>query len=356
MDYIQAHLDQVELRLNELLGPKKHVLPAKAQLDILQRLGDLTETTSLAESLSHLQRYSKSPASMVYTDMLNALQAGNLATSALRGWFDEYVVKGLQVAEDRSLLNKALRNTVLYMQEQSQTVGPALRSLIYPTVILVMAMAVGTLVFLNIQDTMSQTKVRFEDLPTPFHVLYWVTQFATGYIYPILALIGAGLYLGYGYLKNNFSPLREKTLDNMMIFREYRMLLVSQFLNTFTLLIDQGVKEIEAVAIIRGNDTTSYMAKHLIRMEGRIKGGTKRSEALNTGLFDDEAASLLAAVGETKHFNAGLKRVAKESQRRFLRNIALYAMAVKGIFFAIAVVVALNIFGAVMGLEEIFTT
>ena len=190
----------------------------------------------------------------------------------------------------------------------------------------------------------------------PFRVVFGVSDFVMyvmPFLAPIIALLGFQLSK---FVKQNFSTLRLSALDNKIIFRDYRLLLVTRFLNTFTLLIEQSAKEVEALRIIRGDDRQSYFAKHLLRMESRIQSGGKRSDAFNTGLFDLEGSSLLKAMGDSSHFVSGLKKVAEESQRRFLKNIALYAMVYKVVAFAFGVAIALNVYGAITGLEELYTS
>lgn len=352
---MQAKLDAAEQWFQHLTRTRKSKLPQKLQLTILSRLHELGDATSLVESVAHLQRYSKGQQNMVYSEMLEAMKAGRPATTALEGWMDQFIVKGLTIAEERGALDVALASAVNFLENQSEGIGPVVKSLLYPGVIAAMAIIVGTVVESNVSETIAQTKINPAELGHSFQVLFFCRDFVSYYIWPLIAIIGGGGFYMYRFLTDTFSVVREKTLDNLPIFREYRMILVTRFLNTFTLLIDQGIPEVEAVAITRGGDTTTYFAKHLMRMEGRIKAGGQRSKALNTGLFDSESASLLEAVGDSRHFNKGLKKVALDSQRRYIKSLAFYAGILKGVFFACGVYVALNVFGAVTGLEALFT-
>lgn len=353
---LKHSFDRFDKQFQSLFAPKKRKLTNKEQLEVLSRIEGLISDTSLTLALQHLKSFSSGHIQLVYIDMLDALQDGKPGTNALIGWFDEYLVRGLQVAEERGALKEALAKTVDYLGTQSGTLKPTLKGMAYPTVILMVACGISIGITLNIRAVLEQSNISVENLSMPFRVVFGLSDFVMyvlPFLVPIIGLIG---FQVYKFVRQNFTSLRLNALDNKIIFRDYRLLLVTRFLNTFTLLIEQSAKEVEALRIIRGDDRQSYFAKHLMRMESRIQSGGKRSDAFNTGLFDLEGSSLLKAMGDSSHFVSGLKKVAEESQRRFLKNIAFYAMVYKVLAFAFGVAIALNVYGAITGLEELYTS
>ena len=240
---------------------------------ILGRISDLCEETSLADALSHLKRYSKGAASLLYGEMLLSLQAGQQATEALQGWLDPHIVKGLLIAEKEGVLSEALSKTIEYLESQQNVLLPVMKGLLYPTIILLAAVGIATGIFRNFANTLNQTNVDISTLDGSFTVLRYVSNFAMYGSLPMLALFAAAAFYVSKYLRYSNDPIRTAVLDSQPIFREYRMILVNRLLNTFCLLIDQGVKEVQAIQLIRGDERQTYFAKHLISMEGRIKSG-----------------------------------------------------------------------------------
>ena len=353
---LKQSFDRFDKQFQQLFAPKKRKLSTKEQLEVLSRIEGLISDTSLTQALQHLKAFSTGHVQMVYIDMLDALQDGTLGTKALTGWFDDYLVRGLQVAEERGALQEALSKTVDYLNAQTGNLGPTLKGLAYPTVILLVACGIAVGITINIRAVLEQSNINVENLSTPFVVVFGLADFVM-YVLPLIVpIIGLIVFQLTKYIQRNFTSLRLTSLDSKPIFREYRLLLVTRFLNTFTLLVEQSAKEVEALRIIRGDQRNSYFAKHLMRMESRIQSGGRRSDAFNTGLFDMEGTSLLKTMGDSSHFVSGLKKVAEESQRRFLKNIAFYAMVYKVVAFAFGVAIALNVYGAITGLEELYTS
>lgn len=348
----QNYANRLDMQLKALSAPKARQLSPKVQLSVLERLHQLSDSTTLVESAKHLERFSKGAPKQVYHDIIEATRAGLEAMSALEGYFPTHIVSGLVLAEQRGALQEAMVGTCEYLEQQQQGLKPVLMGLLYPTMIFFAALAISVVVYGNIKDALGSSKINLEELPSSFAILDAVSLYTqVGLLPTIITLVVAAVGLRH-YLNHNVSDLRLSSLDRFPIFAEFRLLLCARFLNTFTLLIDQRVPEIEAIKIIRSTSGSTYFRHHLRLIEGRIQSGASRSQSFATGLFDDEANSLLQAVGDTKHFNTGLKRTAAESQRRFLTNAAIYAAILKAVFFASAVFIALNIFGVIRGLES----
>ena len=318
---LQYELDKLDRKFQELSKPKKSLLPVKQQIIVLIRLAELNEEMTLTQALAHLKKFTKGKIAMVYEEMLEATKAGRNASNALEGWIEKDVAKGLIAAENRGVLGKALFAAADFLEKKAGVVGPVLRSLLQPVIILLAAVGIDVFMTFNINALMEQTGTAPDSLSTTFQVVFATDTFARLYLLPMVVLMGIGIFLINRFLTGDFSALRLKTLDHLPIFKDYRMILVNRFLNTYCLLIDQGMEEIKAIQTIRDGQTKGYFAKHLLLMEGRIRGGEPRADALNSGLFDEEAQSLLKAIGNTERYNEGLKKVSQVSLDRFLRTL-----------------------------------
>lgn len=356
MASLQYELDKLDRKFQEAIKPKKTMLPVKEQIVLLLRLAELSNEMTLTQALSHLRKFSKGKLSMVYTDMLECTKAGRNASLALEGWIEKDIFKGLVAAENRGVLTKALFAAAEFLEKRAGVVGPVVRSLIQPLIVLFAAMAIDVFMSFNILKLAEQAGKNPESFSLTFQVVFAVDTFARIYLLPLLALLVVGGIHLSRFLQNDFSSLRLKVLDKQPIFRDYRMVMVTRFLSTFCLLIDQGMEEVKAIQTIRDGQTKGYFARHLMKMEGRIRGGELRSEALNTGLFDDEAQSLLKAIGDTERYNEGLKKVSQVSLDRFLKNIAFYAVWVKVFSYTSGVVIALCVYGSISAMDTIFTS
>ena len=168
---LKHSFDRFDKRFQQLFAPKKRKLSNKEQLEVLSRIEGLISDTSLTLALQHLKSFSSGHIQLVYIDMLDALQDGKPGTNALIGWFDEYIVMGLQVAEERGALKEALAKTVDYLGTQSGTLAPTLKGLAYPTVILLVACGISIGITINIRAVLEQSNISLENLSMPFRAL-----------------------------------------------------------------------------------------------------------------------------------------------------------------------------------------
>lgn len=346
--------DRLDKWFQSKVGGSKRKLPVKQQLQILARIESLLTDNNLTLALHHLKAFSKREEAVVYGAMISSLQSGGLASSALSDWFDQYIVQGLAIAEERGTFGESLAHTVKYLSTQTGVLTPILWSLLSPSVVLLLVLLIPVFVSSNLIPLLEKSGITRADLSLPLQVLLGIHDFTTHMLAPLaIVLAGAIAYL-VRYIKYDYSTLRLRFLDDWIIFREFRLIMSSRFLNMFTHLLQENVKEAEALHVIRKNDTRSYLGKHIMTIEGRIRSGARRSTAFDTGLFDKEGASLILAMADSSNYRIGLKKVADESQRRYLQNIGLYAFAYKVVAYVLGAVMGLCVYGSLIGLEELF--
>lgn len=260
---------------------------------------------SITSCLEILEQQAENPAfRAVLADVRRRVQSGSglkAAFEAHRGVFSDFFLGMIEAGESSGKLAQSLEASARYLEKRLELQQKTRAAFVYPMVVGVVCCIVVTCLLIFVVPMFSQLYRRLQvDVPGPTLVLVGLSALLRATWWALLPGL-AGLALGVWHLLKN--PRVRICWDRLkmrmpLIGPLSRLLLVSQFVRTFGMLVSVGVPIIDALEAAGKVTRNEEVARVTADVQQAVRTGQPVARALAAhGIFPPMVVQL-AASGE----------------------------------------------------------
>ena len=302
-----------------------------------ETLGELVEDVSSGTPLSEAMGKHERVFDPLYSSMVHAGEAGGVLDQVLQRLADYRE----RIAEIRAKIRGAM---------------------IYPAVILVVAVMVVSAVIVFVIPKFREIFDSFGvDMPAITEFLLNLSDFVVKYLYAVFGLPIVLFFLhgflmrkggGYRYAMHSF------ILKLPMIGGVVRRGLIAAFSRTFGTLLQAGVPHLEALGIVRDTSSNEVIIDGVEDIRRTVREGEGIAQPMEeTGVFDDLVCNMVEVGEQTGELDSMLMKVADAYEKEVDRKIdALFKVLEPALLIVIAAFVGFIVVALFLPLLEIMNT
>ncbi|MGB3975514.1 MAG: type II secretion system F family protein [bacterium] len=260
----------------------------------------------LVQCLEILAEQTENPRfSKAIQDIGQSVESGSTYADALRKHpkiFDDLYCNMVEAGETGGILDTILNRLAGYM-EKSITLKRQVRSaLVYPSVIVAVAVGVVTFLMYAVVPTFAEIfRSLGATLPIPTQIVIAMSNFVQKNIFILIALI-IGAVIGFRYVRK--TEKGRKTTDAMLLKMPIfglllRKVAVAKFTRTLSTLIASGVPILEGLEITAKTSGNKIIEDAILKTRVSISEGKTISEPLAATEVFPPMVTQMIAVGET---------------------------------------------------------
>ena len=295
------------LALGSIPLPRRTGISTREFLVFNQELATLLKAgMPLVQSLEILRRRVSNPVfKSVLDDVYERVRAGSSMSEAFEAHgslFPGVYTASLLAGEKSGNLEQVIRRYVAYVKVVSTVKRKTISALVYPAILLVLALGVVAIIVLRVVPEFSAFYAQFgEELPLSTRVLVAFSRFVVAYIWFLLAILAAGAVTFWAWLKQ---PLQRQRFDRWVLQLPglgpiARKFATSQAARTLATLLGGGIPLVNAIEVAARSITNRYLARELQSAGQQVREGRALSAAMNdSGAFADVAIKMVE-VGES---------------------------------------------------------
>jgi type IV pilus assembly protein PilC len=299
-------------------------------------------------------------------DICEDLDAGEAFSTSIRHHptvFKELYVDMVRAAEYSGTLDKVLSQVATYLQRQDTAIKKLRSAMIYPAIILALALAVCTILIVFVLPNFVSIFHEFHSaLPLPTRILLGVGVFAQAWRIQILAsilgvILAAGLFLRSrpGRVFLDYALLRLPVLGNILSYA-----IIERFTRTLSTMLKAGIPISQTFDVAIAAAGNIKFRRRLESVRQRMITGDGFSSPLEaTGLFAPMMIRMIKVGEETGTLDSSLEQIAdflsEEMEYKVRNMIALMepalVIAVGGAVGFVAVSVILPMYGLLQAVK-----
>ena len=240
----------------------------------------------------------------VITDIREQIETGSSLTDAFekyRSLFSDFFLGMIEAGETGGKLGDTLQMAATYLEKQAEMRSKVKAAFAYPVVVTVMCLLIVTALVIFVipvfEKLYSQLKV---PLPGPTMALIFASDIARNYWMIALPSIIAAIIL---IVKLVRIPAVRSRLDRMIlrlpvIGKLSKMLLVSRFIRTFSMMLAAGVSVVDALELAKRVANNSEMEKIATVIQEEVMTGHSLAGPISRFKIFPPMIVQLAAAGE----------------------------------------------------------
>jgi type IV pilus assembly protein PilC len=228
--------------------------------------------------------------------------------------FSDLFVNMVKAGEASGMLNEILDRLATFMQKQAALNRKIISSLVYPAVVVSMAVIITAVLLIKVVPTF---KGIFDSLggtlPLPTQVLIFASDLLRKYFLFLIVCLGAGLYLFKRYLKTRKGrySFDRFTLKVPVFGPLLRKLAVAKFSRTFSTLVKSGVSVLSALEIVSKTSGNKVMEEAVINCSKSVRDGEPISRPLaKSGVFPPMVTRMINVGEQTGQLEKMLSKIA----------------------------------------------
>jgi len=230
--------------------------------------------------------------------------------------FDDLCISITEVGEDSGTLDSALERLARFKERSRQLKGKATTALIYPCIVLVMAMGISIFLMTFVVPTILQPLVEMgRPLPLPTRIVQTASNVLIAWGWLMAAIvIGFSLLIGWVLRTKRGRWLWDLTLLRLPMLGELvRKQAIVRIAVVMETLLRSGVVFVKAVQVSQRITRNVVMRDALQRCEKAVSAGTDISMALeNTGAFPPLVVQVFAVGQQSGRLEEMLQRLAED--------------------------------------------
>jgi type IV pilus assembly protein PilC len=247
-------------------------------------------------------------------DDLDDGESFSVAISHHPNVFNQLYVDMVRAAEYSGSLDRVLLQIALYLQRQDTALRKLRSAMIYPAIILTLAVAVcGVLVVVVLPNFVSLFREFHAQLPLPTRILIAVGAFAQEWRLEILIvfallILGSFLFLqsGPGHVFRDYALVRLPVLGTIIVFS-----IVERFTRTLATMLRAGIPISQTFDVAAASSGNIRYRRGLESVRQRMVTGDGFSEPLAaTGLFMPMVIRMVRVGEETGTLDQSLEQIA----------------------------------------------
>ncbi len=230
------------------------------------------------------------------------------------GVFSELFVNMVKAGETSGMLNDILDRLATFMEKQAALNRKIISSLVYPAVVVSMAVIITTILLLKVVPTF---KGIFESLggtlPLPTQVLIFVSDLLRKYfLYTLISLV-VGIYLLRKYLKTEKGQYKfDQQVLKLPVFGPLvRKIAVAKFSRTFSTLVKSGVSVLSTLEIVSKTSGNKVVEEAVVNCSKSVRDGELISKPLaKSGVFPPMVTRMINVGEQTGQLEKMLSKIA----------------------------------------------
>jgi len=259
----------------------------------------------IIQALDALEEQMTSPQfKAVIGNIRDDIQTGNSLSGAFAKHsrvFDTLFINMVKVGETGGVLSQVLDRVSSYMEKTLRLQRKVKSAMIYPAVVVFMAMAITTLLLVKVVPTFAGIYDSFDqELPAPTLLLITVSKFLQHYIMFVIAgLIGLCFLLGRLYRTEKGRLVIDGAFLRVPLFGELvRKVAISRFARTLSTLLQSGVPILESLDIVGKSSGNKVIEKVVIDIKTNVREGESIAGPLSKSKVFPPMVTRMIAIGE----------------------------------------------------------
>jgi type IV pilus assembly protein PilC len=242
----------------------------------------------------------------ILTSVLEDIEGGKTLSQALSAFprvFNTVFVSLIRAGELAGTLTEVFENLGATLKWQDELVSQTRRLLVYPTMVLVVVLAVMMFLLLYlVPQVTALLRTMGLDLPIQTRVLIWISQFTASY-WPLMLLFPVVAAAVVSFMVRT-NPRGQYLFDYAILHLPIvgvilQKIILARFANFFALMYRSGITILDAVRTSEDIVANRYVADGIQRAGQQINAGESLSEAFrNLGMFPPLVIRMLR-VGES---------------------------------------------------------
>ncbi len=254
---------------------------------------------------------------IIINDVRQNIEAGTSLSDALAKHpivFSELFVNMTRAGEASGMLNDILDRLATFMEKQAALNRKIISSLVYPAVVVSMAILITAVLLLKVVPTF---KGIFDSLggtlPLPTQVLIFISDLLRKYFLYTLIFMGVSIYLFRKYIKTEKGGYQFDQLAlKLPVFGPLlRKLAVAKFSRTFSTLVKSGVSVLSALEIVSKTSGNKVVEESVINCSKSVRNGELISKPLaKSGVFPPMVTRMINVGEQTGQLEKMLSKIA----------------------------------------------
>jgi type IV pilus assembly protein PilC len=215
--------------------------------------------------------------------------------------FDSLFINMVKVGETGGVLSEILDRIATYMEKSIKLQRKVKSAMVYPAVVVFMAMAITTILLVKVVPTFSEIYASFDqELPAMTQMLINTSNFLKQYIlYLIIALIVFIFLMGRFYKTDQGKLIIDRAILKLPIFGDLiRKVAISRFSRTLATLMQTGVPILESLDIVGKASGNKVIELVVDNVKVSVREGESIAAPLSkSGVFPPMVTRMIA-VGE----------------------------------------------------------
>ena len=331
------------------------------------QLATLTEAgIPIVKALTILEGQTKpGPFKNVLMDLVEDVSSGTPLSEAMAKHpkvFDRLYSSMVRAGEAGGVLDKVLQRQAIFMERAAEMRSKIVGAMIYPSVIVFVAVAVVSAVVVWIipkfQDIFRSFKI---SLPGVTQFLLDLSEFTVTYWYLVFGL-PVLLFLAHFALLARSQPYRYRIHQWMLkipvLGGVLNRSLVGAFARTFGTLIQAGVPHLDALAIVRDASRNEVLMEGVESIRKTVREGEGIARPMGeTGLFDDLVTNMVDVGEATGELDKMLIKVADAYEKQVERRInAMFKLIEPALLIVVAAFVGFIVVALFLPLMTIMSS
>jgi len=228
--------------------------------------------------------------------------------------FSDLFVNMAKAGEASGMLNEILDRLATFMEKQAALNRKITSSLVYPAVVVTMAIVITAVLLLKVVPTF---KGIFDSLggqlPMPTQVLIFVSDLLRKYFLYTVISLSVGIFLLKNYLNtpNGKYQFDKLTLKLPVFGPLLRKLAVAKFSRTFSTLVKSGVSVLSALDIVSKTSGNKVVEEAVVNCSKSVRNGEPISKPLaKSGVFPPMVTRMINVGEQTGQLEKMLSKIA----------------------------------------------
>ncbi|MCK9431933.1 MAG: type II secretion system F family protein [Candidatus Omnitrophica bacterium] len=254
---------------------------------------------------------------MITGNVRHDIEAGLSFCEALAKYpavFSDLFINMVKAGEASGMLNEILDRLATFMEKQAALNRKIISSLVYPAVIVGMAVVITAVLLIKVVPTF---KGIFDslggELPLPTQVLIFVSDILRRYFLAAILAVAAGIYLFRNYLKTVKGRYRfDRFILRVPVFGPLlRKLAVAKFSRTFSTLVKSGVSILSALEIVSKTSGNKVVEESVLNCLKSVRNGEPIARPLaKSGVFPPMVTRMISVGEQTGQLEKMLSKIA----------------------------------------------
>ncbi len=307
---LKQEMYPVELRIKKGpvlgAGTVQGRVKAKDKVVFTRQLATLIKAgLPMAQALhSTLDQVSNKKLKEIIFRLTKSVEGGTPLSQALAEYpqnFNRIYISMVEAGEASGNLENTLERLAIQLEKEAEIASKVRGALIYPAIVLVVIILVLGFMLTSVVPQIANLYASFgKDLPLITVIMVWIANAITKYwfiTFPVLGLIGYGIYLGFKTPQGH--RLIDRAKINMPPINQlYMKMYMARFARTLGSLVASGIPILQALALVSDSVNNEFLKQEVVVMAEQVKSGQSLSEALQKTEYFLPLVGQMVKVGE----------------------------------------------------------